>query len=375
MLYCCSVHCRQPSAATPGQQFLQAQQRARYTSRRTTAHAAEPVDTSSDDDEGEGRVLTVSLTIVVPHEDIPLALFDTMSNYLTLHSKAGSVSTERGGGFQHLHIQGVYQRRGTSTQALKSELLRYLKAHVPNYDALHASVCLKQASNKGLHTFEGLVAYSRKYQGREDFRNTLHNVDAIQLAEGEQLLKQYGAALKHRIPLTLHNIMERAATYHVFELRERIMPSLGCMVYAMVRSGQYYLDPEWVVPFKGQGMQGDRADVVWRSCIAPATITPGDVRLVLYSVHERLSIGAAVPDAMPDDAVLKQLVSDAEAQQKGIGELIDSRPALRPLLYARAQDPTLLRLHGRRGAAVEGGMQLDASELIGGEGVAYGMLS
>lgn len=319
--------------------------------------------------------MTVSLTVVIPHQDIPLVLYDTLSNYLTLHTKAGSVSTERGGAFEHLHIQGVFQRRGTSTQKLKSELIKYLKAHVHNYEALHASVCLKQAANKGLHTFEGLVAYSRKYQGREGFRNTIHNVDAIQLAEGEQLLKQYGAALKHRIPLTLHNIMERAATYHVFELRERIMPSFACIVYAMVRSGQYYLDPEWVVPFKGQGMQGDRADVAWRSCIAPASITPADVRLLLYTLHERLNSTAAVPDAMPDDAVLEQLVLEAEAQQKGIGELIDSRPALRPLLYARAPDAALMRTHGNRAAAVEGGMQLDASELLGGEGVAYGMLS
>jgi hypothetical protein len=302
-------------------------------------------------------------------------LYDTLSQYLTLHTKAGSVSTERGGAFKHLHIQGVFQRRGTSTQALKADLVRYLKQHVQGYDALHASVCCKQASNQGLHTFEGLVAYSRKYQGREGFRNTIHNVDAVQIAEGEQLLKQFGAALKHRIALTLHNIMERAATYHVFELRERLMPSFGGIVYAMVRSGQYYFDPEWVVPFKGQGMDGDRGSVAWRSCIAPASITPADVRLLLYRVHERLSIGSAVPDAMPDDAVLEQLVLDAEAQQKGVGELIDSRAALRPLLYTRTPDPVLLRTHGNRAAALEGGMEMDVSELVGGEGVSYGMLS
>lgn len=107
--------CRR-TAATPAQRFL-CTELARYSSRRNTAHAAEPVDSS--DSEGEGRLLTVSLTIVIPNQDIPLVLYDTVSTYLTVHTKAGSVSTERGGAFKHLHIQGVYQRRGTSTQRLK----------------------------------------------------------------------------------------------------------------------------------------------------------------------------------------------------------------------------------------------------------------
>lgn len=333
--------------------------------------------TSSDSDKpsAAGKVLTVSLTLVIPNEDVPLALYDATAQYLQQHTKAGSISTERGGAFKHLHIQGVYKKRGTSTQALKKDLLQFLSSHVQNFAALNISCCLKKATNKGLHTFEGLVGYSLKYEGRDDFHNTLHNVSSIEIEEGRKLLLQYGAVLKHRIPLTLHNVMERAASYMEYELRGRFCVTLPCIVYAMIRSGQYYMDPEWAVPYKGQGMEASRSHVVWLSCIAPSSLSLQNISDVLYRAPDRyftdLHNGAA--GSLADDDVLVQLVQDAANQGRSIGALIDARPALRPLLYARSTDPVLTGQQQRIAAADN--MTIDCSEIIAEEGVAYGMLS
>jgi hypothetical protein len=161
---------------------------------------------------------------------------------------AGSVSTERGGAFQQLHVQGVLKQRSTSSRKIKAVLLQYLQQHVQNFSELGVQMCCKQAANKGLHTWEGLVGYSRKYQGRDDYHNVLHNVSVFDIEEGEKLLRLHGSAIKHRVALTQHNIMERAAAFLEFELHGRFEVSLPAVVWAMLTSGQYFLDPTWAVP-------------------------------------------------------------------------------------------------------------------------------
>lgn len=179
-----------------------------------------------------------------------MQVFNCIVSYVRHHTHAGSVSTERGGAFQHLHVQGVFKQRSTSSKKIKSDLLQYLRAHVQNYNDLAVSLCCKQAANKGLHTWEGLVGYSRKYQGRDDYHNVLHNVTVFDIEEGEKLLRLHGSAMKHRVALTLHNLMERAAAFLEYELRGRFDVSLDALVWAMLVSGQYFLDPTWAVPYQ-----------------------------------------------------------------------------------------------------------------------------
>lgn len=194
------------------------------------------------------KVICVSLTAVRIGADIPMILFNSIAQYVRHHTLAGSVSTERGGAFQHLHVQGVFKQRSSSSRKIKNELVNYLKEHVDGYDGLNVSICCKASANKGLHTWEGLVGYSRKFQGRDDYHNVLHNVSVFDIEEGEKLLRLHGNAIKNRVALTQHNIMERATTFLEYELRGRFDVSLSATLWAMLRSGQYFLDPGWAVP-------------------------------------------------------------------------------------------------------------------------------
>ena len=262
-------------------------------------------------------------------------IFEASSSFLRERCVSGSISTERGGAFKHLHIQGVLTVQSTSSTKIKNTLRKWLTDHVQNWAELKAYICCKKASNKGLHTFQGLVAYSMKYEGHDDYQNVMKNVGVLDIEEGRRLLREYGNALKNRIGLNLHNLMERAATFSVFELREKLQCSLHMILWAMMRSGQYYADPAWVVSHQGKGMQPVRAHIAWRTCIAPGTITPADVWDLFFEQAGRYFDPQSVEFEMSDDVVLRELVEEAEAQQKDISAIIDSRRNLRPLLFER----------------------------------------
>lgn len=152
-----------------------------------------------------------------------------------------------------------------------------------------------------------------KYEGHDDYQNVMKEVGVLDIEEGRRLLREYGNALKNRIALNLHNLMERAATFSTYELREKLVCSLHMILWAMVRSGQYYADPGWVVPYQGKGMQPVRAHTAWRTCIAPGTVSPADIRGLFFEEADRCFDPQAVEFGMADDAALKECVKEAEA--------------------------------------------------------------
>ena len=304
--------------AGPGAAFLRGVNARRSTRRTARAEQEDEQSTSSASSAAARRRglknITVSLTIVVPTQDISQQIFEASSSFLRERCVSGSISTERGGAFKHLHIQGVLTVQSTSSTKIKNTLRKWLTDHVQNWAELKADICCKKASNKGLHTFQGLVAYSMKYEGHDDYQNVMKNVGVLDIEEGRRLLREYGNALKNRIGLNLHNLMERAATFSVFELREQLQCSLHMILWAMMRSGQYYADPAWVVPYQGKGMQPVRAHIAWRTCIAPGTITPADVWDLFFEQAGRYFDPQSVECEMSDDVVLRELVEEAEAQ-------------------------------------------------------------
>ena len=308
-------------------------------------------------------MLTCSVTIVVPGGDIPWDVHAAAASFVREQCRAGCMCTERGDAFKHLHVQGVLKKRSTSSVKIKRELSTWLADHVDNYAALQCSVCVKKASNKGLHTWEGLVGYARKGKGRQEYREVLHNISPLDLEEGEYLMRLHGSALKHRVALTLHNIMERAVTYREFELRGRFVVSLSAIVYAMIGCGQYYFDAAWAVPTQGQGMDSTRAEVVWLSACRPFDVTPGGIQAVLFRDGRLVSMGslsfAGVPSAEVDrdDALLVSFVAEARESGVSVGALVDSRPAVRELLYERN---TQLRRPWRPVPEPDRAAQLDA---------------
>jgi hypothetical protein len=281
------------------------------------------------------------VTIVMTGENIPLAVYDAAQLFVRDNCKAGCMCTERGDALKHLHVQGVLKKRSTSSVKIKHELIAWLAEHVQNYATLGCSVCVKKAANKGLHTWEGLIGYARKNQGREEYREFLHNISPLEVAEGEVLMRQYGSALKHRVALSLHNILERAVTYREYELRGRFNVSLAALVFAMVGSGQYYFDAGWAVPSQGRGMDSTRAEVVWLSACRPLAVTPAGVQAVLFSGGVVTAMGSlsyvGVSSAEVDrhDAVLFDIVQEARQRGVSVGAVVDSKPAVCELLYPR----------------------------------------
>jgi hypothetical protein len=363
MLWCAfAADCS--ASLKPGAMFLRAEQRRRT---RVPQPAAVQSDSSSDDSEvckGKDKVLTCSVTVVVTGEDVPLVIYDAAKSFVREKCKAGCMCTERGDALKHLHVQGVLKKRSSSSVKIKNELIAWLAEHVQNYAALNCSVCVKKAANKGLHTWEGLIGYARKNQGREEYREFLHNISPIEVAEGEVLMMQYGSALKHRVALTLHNILERAVTYREYELRGRFNVSLAAIVFAMIGSGQYYFDAGWAVPSLGRGMDSMRAEVVWLSACRPLAVTPAGVQAVLFSdgvvtaMGSLSNVGVSSAEVDRHDAVLFDIVQEARQRGVGVGAVVDSKPAVRELLYPR---DTQLRRPYRPVPAASPAAQLDAA--------------
>ena len=62
-------------------------------------------------------------------------------------------------------------------------------------------------------------------------------------------------------------------------------------------------------------MQPVRAHIAWRTCIAPGTITPGDVWDLFFEQAGRYFDPQSVEFEMSDDFVLRELVEEAEAHE------------------------------------------------------------
>lgn len=276
-----------------------------------------------------------------PHadEDVVAAAACCHANRYCQHA---CVSTERGDSEYHLHIQGVIRLRGTTAQSVKSNLVRYVAARVDGFVAAEHSVRCIQAKNQGMHTWEGLLGYCIKNEGRPGYSNWLKDVSPAELEKGRVEYLQHGAALKNRIALSPSNLLSRAFMFHTYVIRDRMRTSLLSTLTAMVRCGRFYPDASWVIPRMGGGMERVRAELVWKALVSPADMTVQEVYNVFFSSSSRAH-DAAFNFEMTDDSGLQSCVDRALAAGVPLDRAIDTYVPTDPdvPLYTRVHTPVL----------------------------------
>lgn len=120
-------------------------------------------------------------------------------------------------------------------------------------------------------------------------------------------------------------------------------------------------------------MDTERADVVWRSCIAPSSITHEDVEIALFKLPTSARVLGAASGLIPrsvrvaqHDDVLQEIVQEAQRSNVKVGEVVDKRPAFRRMFYDRARD-ALLQPAENRALQFEALQQKEVQHLLVGE--------
>jgi hypothetical protein len=122
----------------------------------------------------------------------------------------------------------------------------------------------------------------------------------------------------------------------------------------------------------GTGMAAERADVVWRSCIAPSSITRADTDVALFRLSwDNRTLGARglVPPGVragQQDDTLEQIVLEAQRTGSKVGEVVGTHPAFRALLFRCATDVVLQR-QPERGLRLQAEQQQQLQQLREGE--------
>ncbi|KAL3695201.1 hypothetical protein R1sor_009277 [Riccia sorocarpa] len=151
-------------------------------------------------------------------------------------------------------------------------------------DFLHnhcqAGVYVKKLSNKGIHTFVGMVGYCLKDRKELHFRVCMKDIsDAVQ-REGMLLYIFYGAAdLKNRVELNPSNVMQRALQYNKFVSHHPLGTSFQGCIRRMLVGGHYTPSTGWLI---NKGMDLTRMTSMWRVYLQPGALTMADVKNIFF---------------------------------------------------------------------------------------------
>ena len=105
----------------------------------------------------EIKTYELSITISVGCSDVDVSLMQKINSFLVEKTIAGKCSLERGGTAYHLHFQMVIRIQAPTMVSVSRILKKYLGWDIQKPAA--GIVMCKALSNKGLHTFHGLIGY------------------------------------------------------------------------------------------------------------------------------------------------------------------------------------------------------------------------
>ncbi|KAL3688685.1 hypothetical protein R1sor_014994 [Riccia sorocarpa] len=222
--------------------------------------------------------MELSITICITGSDLSPQLFPLVDDFLQRECEAGLFAVERGGSLLNLHLQGVIAIICTSALDVKKRITAAI--HWDENRPLVAGVCVKKLTNKGIHTFVGMVGYCLKDRKDFHFRVTMKNInDAVQ-REGMMLFTFFGAAdLKNRVELNPSTIMQRALQYNKYVSHHPLGTSFrGCIRRMLVR-GHYTPSTTWLI---NKEMDKSCMAALWKCYVQPGTITLADVDQIFF---------------------------------------------------------------------------------------------
>jgi len=148
-------------------------------------------------------------------------------------------------------------------------------------------VICKKLTNKGLHTFHGMLGYCMKDAQQDHFQTIDHNISAEDITLGLEHLALHGQEeCKTWIMLTQRNFAKKCLQWRRWNYKHPSVVDWEKEFFLMMRTGKYYPCTSWVVGTFGRGYQPHCMQSYWRMLVDPETITPEDVKNVFCQPEE-----------------------------------------------------------------------------------------
>lgn len=226
------------------------------------------------------------------------------------------VGVERGGALGYLHLQCVIHTIAPMAAATISKnlniLLGFKDAAAVTYE--QGSVMTRALSQKGLHTFLGMVGYCMKDRMQPWFDSFSIGVSQDDIQSGEALYLEHGQPdiIKNACVLSSYNILQRCYVFWKYHLSlERAPINFVTTLVRMHQTGKYVPDARWVVERSGGAMHVARIEAAWRLMTQPEIATREDVDAVYFNFAP-ISAGSKRPRHFH-----KQLLHEPEVSQSG----------------------------------------------------------
>ena len=226
---------------------------------------------------------TFSITISVQGSHLSEAHFNHIATWFQNGCSWGAVAREKGGTCQHWHAQGVATLETTSAVMAKNEMMRFLGWFDVNPYGRKLNTRFRPVSSgEKLDSPEGTLGYCMKDMGSyAGWVCVLHDeVNDDEIERGQHLYSMYGAPEKSvTVTLTRSNIIERALAFYKIHNRRGVLPprcSLLRVLHAMLQSGNFRPNADWIVPRYGEGADFMRGSAMWRVLCDPSSATIED---------------------------------------------------------------------------------------------------
>lgn len=188
------------------------------------------------------------------------------------------VALERGDTENHLHFQMVYRARVKSSMSFAILARKYMGWYGIEKQNPVDHVCCKVLSNKGLHTFQGMVGYRLKDTGTTHFECVMHNISDNNIVEGKTLHAIFGRFdLKHWVILTHKNITDRMYVWHKYKKNWKLTAAFMNVLIDMIQSGLSVHVASWIIPYNKQGIDHCRMCALFKIMIDPVNCRKEEV--------------------------------------------------------------------------------------------------
>lgn len=159
-------------------------------------------------------------------------------------------------------------RGGSLTHKLLQMLMKGNFSSLP-VENKEIEVCLgwdvSPTWDEGLHTFLGVVGCCMKGNGEEQFEFVNHNVSADDMNKGKLEHAKFGKVnLNNHVSLSHRSILPRAYQWARFCMKKHLGFTLPGTFFHMCTSGQFYLNPIWVVPMRSMNMDVKKVTLIWK---------------------------------------------------------------------------------------------------------------
>lgn len=225
---------------------------------------------------------TYSITITLTDVDVVDSLVHAFDVWLKAQER-GVYSLERGPTCSNLHVQGVVHAKFKSAQAVNGAIKRCFAELPPSaFDRNKLRICVKTATNRGLHTFAGLCGYCMKDPVGPA---VVHNVDEQTLQEGARLFMELGcSSVKSKIALLPSNLLTRIHMYSTYRMRDP-SASFCDVLMNMCSSGTFYPSADWcIIRDRGRvGLDLHAVNAVWCCLRNPGEFTRQDLHDIFFS--------------------------------------------------------------------------------------------